>query len=90
MLIYSDSLLVKSDMLQGSILGPTLFNIFMNDTPSVVHNYLTSYADDSKLIDGITKQLDGGVFQHNIKKVNNWANVWLLSFNTSKCHILHF
>ena len=77
-------------MLQGTILGPTLSNIFINDAPSVVHNYLTLFADDSKLIGGIRNQLDADVFQHIISELNNWANAWLLSFNTSKFHVLHF
>ena len=66
MLIYSNSLLVKSGVLQGTILGPTLFNTFINDAPSVVHNYLTLYADDSKLIGGIRNQFDADIFQCNI------------------------
>ena len=34
--------------------------------------------------------LDADVFQHEINELNNWSNAWLLSFNTSKCHVLHF
>ena len=90
MLIYSNPLLVKSGVLQGTILGPTLFNIFINDAPSVVHTYLNLHADDSKLIDGIRNQLDADVFQNNLNELNIWANAWLLSINTSKCLVLHF
>ncbi|XP_065557575.1 uncharacterized protein LOC136025471 [Artemia franciscana] len=75
---------------QGTILCPTLFYIFINDAPSVVHDYLTLYADDLKLIGGIRNQLDADVYQRDINKLNNWANAWLLSFNTSKYHVLHF
>ena len=90
MLIYSNSSPVKSGVLQGTILGPTLFNIFANDAPSVAHKYLTLYADDFKLIGGFRNQFDADVFQHDINELNNWGNAWLLSYNTSKSHVLHF
>ncbi|XP_065564289.1 uncharacterized protein LOC136029714 [Artemia franciscana] len=90
MLIYSNSLLVKSGVVQVSFLGPTLFNTFINDACSMVHNYLTLYADDSKPIGGIRNQLDADVFQHDINELNNWSNAWLLSFDTFKSHVLHF
>ena len=88
--IYSSSLLVKNGVLQCTLLGLTLFNIFINDAPSIVHNYLAFYVDDPKLIGGIRNQLNADVFQNNINELNNWANAWLLSFNTSKCLVLHF
>ena len=53
-LTYSNSMLFKSVVLQGTILGLTLFNIFINDAPSLVPN--------SKFIGGIRNQLDADVF----------------------------
>ena len=86
--VYSNSSPVKSSVQQCTILGPTLFNILIIDVPSVVHNYVNLYADDSKPIGGIKNQLDAYVFQCDINEHNNWANAWLLSSSTSKCHVL--
>ena len=69
MLIDSNSSLVKSVVLQSTILGPTLFNIFIKDAPSTVHNYLTLHADNSKLIGGIRNQLDADGFSIQYKWV---------------------
>ena len=47
---FSEEVEVLSKVPQGSILGPTLFNIYINDTPTTVKNKISLYADDPKLI----------------------------------------
>ena len=48
--ILFSSQLVTSGAPQGSVLGPTMFNIFVNDAPLVLKSKMTLYADDSKVI----------------------------------------
>jgi hypothetical protein len=47
---FSEEVEVLSEVPQGAILGPTLFNIYINDTPTTVKNKISLYADYSKLI----------------------------------------
>ena len=47
---YSSCLPVSSGVIQGSVLGPTLFNIFMNDIDQLVgHSHILKYADDLRI-----------------------------------------
>ena len=76
---------VSSGVPQGSVLGPLLFTIYVNDLPSCVSSSLLMFADDTKLFQCIRFEMDVVQLQHDIDALFKWSKLWLLSFNISKC-----
>ena len=76
---------VKSGIPQGSILGPLLFILFINDLPSNIVNHCMMFADDTKLFGnpGLNLQLD-------VETTFQWAQTWQMNFNIAKCKVMHF
>lgn len=76
---------------QGSILGPTLFNIYVYDIPHNTNNQIATFADDTALITQnedinlATQQL-----QISLDRLNIWLNKWGITLNSSKCMIKVF
>ena len=83
---YSEWSSVHSGIPQGSILGPVLFIIFINDLPENVHNCCKIFADDTKLYGPSSNNAS---LQNDILSLMKWSNDWQLKFNTSKCGVLH-
>ena len=81
---------VTSSVPQGSVLGPLLFTIFINDLPDKGKNECRLYADDSKLIGVIEKDGDVIEIQKDIDNMQNWAKTWHMSFSYDKCKVMHF
>jgi hypothetical protein len=83
----SDVFKVTSGVPQGSVLGPLLFLIFINDIPNGIKSFLLLFADDLKLI--VNANLKD-VTQKDLDLLSEWQKKWLLSFNTtdSKCKVL--
>ena len=84
------SITVLSGVPQGTILGPSLFNFYINDAPNLLSNLLTLYADDSKLVGKAAIPSDLQSIQTDLDILGSWADKWLLSFNAEKCHVIHF
>ena len=80
---------VYSGVPQGSVLGPLLFNIYVNDIPSVVNNETLMFADDTKIFRKIQSQSGFLQFQQDISNLLAWSVKWQLKFNFSKCFIFH-
>ena len=81
---------VTSSVPQGSVLGPLLFTIFINDLPDHVRNKCKLYADDCKLVGIIKENEDTISIQQDINELQNWAKTWLMSFNYEKCKVMQF
>ena len=72
-------------MPQGSVLGPLLFLIYINDMPDALNHMCKLFADDSKLIAIIKNGNDKLMLQEDLDKLANWANDWRMKFNYEKC-----
>ena len=80
---------VKSGVPQGSVLGPVLFIIFINDLPEHVKASCSIFADDTKLLKRICNLEDADDLQEDLTALQLWSETWRLSFNPKKCHVLH-
>ena len=83
--VYSDWLPVTSGMLQGSILGPLMFLLYINGMPSVSSLCTTAlFADDVKCFKEIKSQTDSVILQNHLDMLYNWSTNWEMSFNVHK------
>ena len=87
---YCQLLPVESGVPQGSILGPLLFIVYVNDLPdTVLHSNMLLFADDTKCFRHIKSQTDQQILQTDL--LSNWSTVSHLSLNPSKSvHISKF
>ncbi|CAH1273383.1 Hypp5110 [Branchiostoma lanceolatum] len=85
----SKAVRVTSGVPQGTVLGPLLFLLYINDLPNSVDSHVRLFADDCLIYRTISKPSDAQALQSDLDALSEWQNRWLMSFNPSKCHILH-
>ena len=86
---YSDWSKVTSGIPQGSVLGPTLFVMFVNDLPDVTCSHTQLYADDAKIYSSVHSQTSCHTLQCDLNNISTWSSEWQLPLNSQKCKILH-
>lgn len=86
----SQELPVTSGVPQGSVLGPTLFLVYINDLPQHVNCNVSLFADDTLIYQTVNTDADKQAFQSNIDGLENWAKTWCMSFNVTKCAVMSF
>ena len=79
---------VTSGVPQGSVLGPLLFVLFINDLEDAVSCGVKLYADDTKIFAIVNNDTDSKEFQKQINSLYQWSTTWQLKFHPDKCHIL--
>ena len=80
---------VVSGVPQGSVLGPTLFLIFINDIDCAVETagaIIKKFADDTKCYMVVESEEEKRKFQSMLDSLEDWGSVWQMAFNTDKCH----
>jgi hypothetical protein len=80
---------VKSGVPQGSVLGPLLFLIYINDIDEAVCNSLLKFADDTKVFSVVSDINDVNKLQNDLKNLCKWSEDWLMLFNVDKCKVMH-
>ena len=85
--VSSDWCFVKAGVPQGSILGPLLFLVFINDIVEAINSYIRLFAYDTGLYIIVDDPLDYAI---DLSKIDMWAFMWPVNFNPSKSESLIF
>ena len=76
---------VCSGIPQGSILGPVLFVVYINDMPECVQSDIYLFADDTKICREIKTEEDRDILQEDLNALQEWSKTWLMPFHPQKC-----
>lgn len=83
---------VLSGVPQGSVLGPSLFLIYMSDLPDILENPIYSFADDTtlvRIIRNVDERVEAGAsIQRDLVSLSKWASRWKMVFNPKKTQLL--
>ena len=85
----SESIPVTSGVPQGSVLGPILFLIYINDLPDEVCSQVRLFADDTALYLTMESEDSGSTLQSDLDILSMWETRWDMEFNLSKCQVVH-
>ena len=80
----SGSVPVTSGVPKGSVLGPILFLVYINDLP----DELRLFADDTAVYLTVGGSDDGTVLQNDLDRLSMWESQWDMEFNPSKCQVV--
>ena len=80
---------VLSGVPQGTVLGPLMFLLYINDITKDINSPLRLFADDCLLYRVINSAEDANMLQEDLNRLSEWANTWQLRFNVSKCTVIH-
>ena len=80
---------MSSGVPQGSVLGPILFLAYINDLPDQVKSRVRLFADDMAIYLAISSEGESITLQNDLHILEKWEQRWDMSFNPSKCQVLH-
>ena len=84
----SESAPVVSGVPQGTVLGPLLFLVYINDLPDLVTCKIRLFADDALIYRTIDSIQDALLLQNDLAKLITWESNWSMEFNPDKCKVL--
>ena len=80
---------VLSGVPQGSVLGPILFLIYINDLDDSITSNVLKFADDTKLFRKVNTDGDKQHLQNDLDRLVKWSEKWQMLLNFGKCKCLH-
>ena len=80
---------VTSGVLQGSVLGPILFLIYINDLPDSIKSKVPLFAEDTAIYLAVSSLQDAQILQQDLDHLNKWELEWDMECNSGKCVVLH-
>ena len=80
---------VTSGVPQGSVLGPLLFLLYIDDIDDGLTSNISKFADDTKIYKEVSTIVDNISMQKDIDRMVKWAETWQMKFNIQKCKSLH-
>ena len=80
---------MASGVPQGSVLGPLLFLLYINDLPQNIQAQVRLNADDTAVYPTVGSSDDRDTLQADLNALQEWELAWDMEFNPNKCHVLH-
>ena len=81
---------VHSGVPQGSVLGPLLFVIYINDIDVTIGSNLLKFADDAKVFRSVSIPAEIEILREDLRNLFSWSKDWQMLFNVEKCQVVHF
>jgi hypothetical protein len=88
--VLSELVRVTSGVPQGSVLGPFLFLVYINDIGDSISSHIKLFADDTLMFSSLENYNSVLSFQNDLSKLESWAHQWKMEFNPSKCSLIFF
>lgn len=79
---------VSSGVPQGTVLGPLMFVLYINDIDNNCSSTLRLFADDTILYSIMESTSDSEHLQSDLSTIEHWSQKWLIQFNASKCFVM--
>jgi len=80
---------ILSGVPQGSVLGPILFVIYINDIDESVNGRILKFADDTKIYQTVDSDEAINTLRHNLCNLVAWSKEWQMLFSIEKCKVIH-